>query len=537
MFTITKLKMWKDPKYTRQCLEVPPPGSWKLPAPDYTSSEELRPRRGSTLSQIELPLSYIQVFDMSYLYIEAKDGATPNPHTISIFGWILSIEESATSNEAVRITWTPDYWRTYAGSATFGKGTITRCGNATYKRPSGVQPRRWKVNKKEKLINFVSDDTYIIMIYSETTQNPDYTYIRYGAWKVGSTITDGGNTYSTVSLAEVYSGIIDEKLGIDPDSIIGLYACKAEPFSFALATVKHKGSYGWYVNRTGGSDSYGITYSGTYVSDDTHMTVICDPYGTIVWTLGWGLSISAGGARFDLGTSNANLIIGFNNQDGAGVDHIPGATGLMAMLPLVNLPLNSNAWSSYAFTYGREYDKRNREVARNQKAISGLSGAGSSAIGGAITGTMVAPGVGTAVGAVAGVAGSLIGTGIDYVASGIFNDELQAETDKYYSHQSANMLAPAGGKEWTNLLGDWYLVELIGDDVSVAEHNSFISNNGYAVEIAVGNPNSFITAGGPLQIQNLTVTGSIPPEAKTYIKNILSNGVRIVENNPSGVVP
>ena len=141
MLTITKLKMWKDPGYTRQCVEVPPVGSWKLPAvPDYTSSEDLRPRRGSTLSAMELPLSYLAVHDMSYLYMEIEDGVTPTPNTMKIFGWIVSVEEIASANEAVRITWTPDYWRTYADDAVFGKGVITRCNNSTYKRPFQTQP-------------------------------------------------------------------------------------------------------------------------------------------------------------------------------------------------------------------------------------------------------------------------------------------------------------------------------------------------------------------------------------------------------------
>ena len=65
--TITKLKMWKDPGYTRECVEVPPRGSWKLPAADYVASENLRPRKGSTLTAVELPLPYLQVMDMSYL--------------------------------------------------------------------------------------------------------------------------------------------------------------------------------------------------------------------------------------------------------------------------------------------------------------------------------------------------------------------------------------------------------------------------------------------------------------------------------------
>jgi hypothetical protein len=33
------------------------------------------------------------------------------------------------------------------------------------------------------------------------------------------------------------------------------------------------------------------------------------------------------------------------------------------------------------------------------------------------------------------------------------------------------------------------------------------------------------------------LTGPLPPQAKTYIKNILANGVRIVENNPTGTDP
>ena len=147
MLTITKLKMWKDPGYTRQCVEVPPVGSKKLPIPDYVSSEPLRPRRGALLNAVELPLSYLEVHDMSYLYMEISDGQQ-TPNTMSVFGWILSVEETASSSEAVVIRWTPDYWRTYSDDAVFGKGTVTRCANDTYKRPFLTQPRKWVVDAK-----------------------------------------------------------------------------------------------------------------------------------------------------------------------------------------------------------------------------------------------------------------------------------------------------------------------------------------------------------------------------------------------------
>ena len=533
--TITKLKMWRNPGYTKGCLEAPPPGSWKLPAPDYTSIENLRPRKDQVLGAVELPLSFIQVFEMSYLYMEASDSGN---NSIKIFGWIESVEQSATANEAVIIRWSPDYWRTYSGSATFGKGTITRCNNATYMRPSGIQPRRWKVNKKERLLGtYGGTSKYINVIYSETLGG--VTYIRYASWEENVTITSGGNTYRTVSLEELYSGVLDEALHISPNTISAVFISTAPPFVYSTGILKTYSTYAWYIaSITSSMVSVTSDFSGTYTSDDMHRTVIVDPYGTIVWELPWGMSIKTHTAFFDLGTISAQLMVYFTTQDGESLsDFTPGAVGLLAMLPLINAPVNSNAWSEYSYTYAREYDKQNREIARNQKAVSSLANVGSSAIGGAVAGSIVAPGIGTVAGAVGGGAASLIGTGIDYVASGYFNDQLQNETDKYYSNQSANMLMPAGGSGWRNLNNDWSIVELIGDTVSVTEHSSFISNNGYKTEIAVGNPNSFLTAGGALQIINLTVTGSIPPAAKQAIKSLLESGLRIVENNPSGVIP
>lgn len=533
--TITKLKMWKNPGYTQQCLEIPPKGSKKLPAPDWTASENLRPEKDSIVSSIKLPLSYLEVYNMSYLYIEAEDGNTP-ANTFSAFGWITGIDEISTSKESVRIHWTPDYWRTYSDSAVYGKGTITRCNDATHKRPSNVQPRRWKVNKKERLLGtWGANKRYILVVYSESIGGA--TYIRYGAWQAGSTITSGGITYNTVSLEQLYSGLLDELIGISPNAIYGVFICPAPPFYFTTSIKTYNGYAWYYAVFTTSPTATSITLGATYTTDDTHKTVIVDPYGTVVWTLPWSMSINKLTAFFDMGTNSAQLMAYFTTQDNEGANFTPGATGLLAMLPLTNAPINANAWSEYAFTYAREYDKQNREIARNQQAVAGISGVGTSIIGGAVAGTMAAPGPGTIAGAVSGAVSSIFGTGLNYVTSGIFNDQLQNETDKLYSHQSANMLLPAGGAGWMDLNGDWSIVELIGDDVSVGEHTAFITNNGYNVEIAVTSAASYITTGGPLQIQNLIITGAIPPEAKTYIKNILANGVRIVENNPSGVTP
>jgi hypothetical protein len=178
-----------------------------------------------------------------------------------------------------------------------------------------------------------------------------------------------------------------------------------------------------------------------------------------------------------------------------------------------------------------------REIQRNQQTVSGFTGITGSIVGGSIAGASSGGPMGAIAGAVAGASSSIIGTTVGYFAQGIFNDELQKETDKLVSNQTSNLLIGGGGFGWKELSKYWVPYLLKADATSLAEYTAKIANDGYTVEIPVGTPTAFLTAGGPLQIQNLVLTGSIPPEAKTYIKTILSNGVRIVENNPSGVVP
>ena len=169
--TITKLKMWKDPGYTRGCLEVPPVGSKKLPAtPDYSlaASDTLRPHKGSTLTELHLPLSFTQVFGMSYLYIEATDGAG----SVSLFGWITSVDQRSTSAEGVTIRWDVDWWRSFAGDATYTHLHVTKTNDGSYSRPLNTRPRRWVYKDKINLIQHftpsVGDDTttYPVFIFS-----------------------------------------------------------------------------------------------------------------------------------------------------------------------------------------------------------------------------------------------------------------------------------------------------------------------------------------------------------------------------------
>lgn len=547
MFTITKLKMWKNPGYTRQCVEVPPRGSWKLPDPDYTSAEDLRPRRGSTLSAIELPLSYLEVFEMCYLYIEATDSKN---NTTRLFGWILSIEEIASANEAVRITWDPDYWRTYSQNAVIGAGTITRTADTSIKRPSSMMPRLWKVNKAQRLMVSNPNPSFpwwVIVVYNHVNNN--ISEIRTLYWNCSinggaETYTDAGVTYNNISLADVFRGKMDEMLGLDPLNITGIFVSDHTPW-VSGNRYKYGSSAGnyWCYWYNGSSMSTGWNqFSDYYTSDDMHKTVILDPNGTIVATLPWGYKTNGISFIYDIGTIGAYLVgyLADSNVSGTSIEEL-AQSGRKVTLPLLNAPFNENGWSSYNFSGARDYDKETAEIQRNQQAVSGLTSSVSGATGGAIAGA-IAGGAGGPVGAIGGAIlgtiGPLLGTGVNYLSTGYFNDKLQDAKDNLMSNQSANVISSAGGIAFAQRgLGQWMIVELIGDDVSVAEFNNLVSLNGYTTDHPVTSASTFIDAGGPIQIQNLVVTGSIPPEAKTYIKNILSNGVRIVENNPAGVNP
>lgn len=529
MITVTKLKMWKDPGYTRQCVEVPPIGSEKLPTPDYVSPETLRPRRGAVMSAMELPLSYLDAYDMSYLYMELEDA---NEQTMKVYGWILGVEEIASSNEAIRITWTPDYWRTYSAMAVFGKGTITRCANDAYKRPFLTQPRKWTVDKK----GAGTQPYMFIAIVSEMTGDDVTGFTFY--W---GTLDESYGVRRSPTTQELYSGNIDEILGVVPSSIIGIWVVAGGILKSDMFTGTNSETHNniEFFKSTGLSShqsftATGVITAGSY-SDDMSRVVGVDPYGVICSEMPWGYGFESG---------NATIVVDIAT-DGITWYMIPTeydltkamAEGSYLSFSGISIPVNSNAWSEYSFTYQRSYDKRMREIQRNQQAISGFTGVTGSIVGGSIAGATSGGPIGAIAGAVAGASSSIIGTTVGYFAQGIFNDELQKETDKLVSNQTSNILMGGGGFGWKELSKYWVPYLLKADTVSLAEYTAKISNDGYDVEIPVGTPSAFLTAGGPLQIQNLVLTGAIPPEAKTYIKNILSNGVRIIENNPSGVVP
>ena len=575
--TISKLKMWKDPGYTRNCPEMPPLGSWKLPSvPDYASpaDETLRPHKDSTLTRLNLPLSFTTVFGMSYLYIEASDGAG----SVKLFGWITSIEQRSTSAEGVTIIWDVDWWRSYSGSATLGAGQVVKCGNSSYARPYRTQPRYWKTTSMKMISGpgrggALGDSQnalwlYILCVWTKIASPNTVTTIRTLFCPVNGEFYVNGvlSPYDGIPLDYVFEGKLDEFMDAIGGSsvtpkIIGVWVAPLCPNVFTWNsgtsewstasnfTVYTHDTYTLMVNPSGANlqiteDSLPLVSATT---DATHRVLLTDPDGNICGELPYGLTTNGVRVVVDIGTNGGYMNVYFKCSQvedplyTSAYIHNKAAVsaGVGFSIPLLRLPVTENQWSDYNVTGQRDYDVTSARIANEQRAIMGLESSATSAIGGGVTGASAGP-VGAAAGVIGGGAVSAIMTGINYGLGENFNQQLQEAKDKLYANQRNGIILTGGSQnkvEYNKAWGPLIIVQE-ADTVSAAEYSADITQNGYDTDIPVANVGTFISGTtGPYRILNLTITGNIPPQAKQYIKDKFETGVRIVENNPSGVAP
>lgn len=571
--TITKLKMWKDPKYTRGCLEVPPAGSKKLPTPDYTSAvdETLRPRKGSTLTSLELPLSYTEVFDMSYLYIEASDGAG----SVALFGWIDSVTLIATSSDAVRIDWSVDWWRSYSGTVTFGAGRVRRCSDSSRKRPVGIQPRYRTASEICKIYTH-SDMLWVIISYRKTgTGTPrsimvipvgtnPYTRYHIMIGHLGAGVLH--EEADAPTLLECMSGSLPAILGVTSNSIDGAWVSPICPLNDNTFVISGSNVMCHYQNY---SLKKGVTYGAIdltgYVSDQSttptvlsvlpykEVTVpyggettdlvtyaVTDMYGNIAGSAPYGLGFSELDVVLDIGYVSCSLKVVLNTS--TGTEFNKTAEGMTVTVSLPTVPISSSAYSDYVYSGQQDYEKDMKSLQNEQNAVHGLSGAIGGAVIGAAAGALLGPagsGAGAAVGgaAMGGISGAM-SAGINYaVDEFIYKDKFQDLEDKKYANQTGNLMLGGDGFGWMLFSPYPKLISLTADTVFQSELANHILQEGYPCDSPVSDVTSFITSGGALQIVNLTITGACPPVAKRTIKSLLEGGIRIVENNPSGVIP
>ena len=165
--------------------------------------------------------------------------------------------------------------------------------------------------------------------------------------------------------------------------------------------------------------------------------------------------------------------------------------------------------------------------------MNGIAGVGTSAIGGAIAGSMVLPGPGTVAGAIGGAVSSLVGTTVNYATSGMFDTQTQQAVDKLTSSQTAGLIIAARGRRGIEPFGKtdegfgWTVVTMEADAESSAELAAEQSELGYVTDAYVADCSTIISSGGGLRIDRLEVKGDINAKGRREISALFARGVHL----------
>lgn len=520
-----------------------------IPIPGGASKtySNVTPRKGRELSEMELPLELSDYGGR--LFMNNADGLRFIIITTSasknIFGWIDDIIPIATkgpsSNALIRwhidawMTWAYNYRMSSAFGGSFGHGRIKR-GPSDLKRPEPSEPRKWVFDSSTELK--IANDTYgpyCVVMFTKTVTSAggdEYTTFYLAYWGVRQVnIHEGSNTYSVIPIQSVYEGVLEELLGISPNSIVGIWFSPIPPGDINTATIKHNqtsaGTWGWYESANG-YQTYSVELNlsnDTLKTDDDNKYLIVDPSGGVQNTLPWDLGFKTVTMSLDIGTSGAYLVLRFNAAAG---DPVVKGEGRIVQIPLISAPITSNDRSEYVLSGQRDYDRETALLQQQQNLQSGVAGAGQSALGGLVGGALAGGLAGAIAGALGGAAIGIGGAYLNYDIARYYDSKSQAAYDKLISNQTASVLIQGGSVTWYSILGGkWELIKLTRDAVSAAELTAEQSELGYITDTYAADCSTIISQGGGLRIEGLEMHGNYLPQLKAKISEMFAHGVHL----------
>lgn len=521
---------------------------------------DVQPRKGKEFSEMELEIAWdeftgVKLFETPKLIvIRLSKLNTAGAYTF-VYGWIDDAEPVATKGPQpnTRIRWHVDWWLTWTDynwfqisgepaaqknwsprKVTIGAGRLIK-GPASFARPSSSAPRKWLLDSAASIIDgrdphLNTSTWWAIMCTTKTSGAPPsevVTGIVYYFWPIGEKIS--GAAKDSPDWSVIYTGQIEEAMGIDPSRIQGFWLTPFRPWTYGKVRDLTGASVYEVTNVLSGNTNT-KTLAKSVQTDDKHKIIFTDPTGAEMFTAPWGISFKTIVTWFDIGTSAAALCVYLGETD-TPIQERKGAEGRFFSFPLPSLPVTENAWSSYTYSGQRDYDMQQKAIQRDRSAVNGIAGIGTQAIGGALAGTAAAPGAGTAVGAIAGLVSGIAGTAANYFTAGEFDSRDQRNVDTLTSKQTAAMIVNAGGYDgiiqpYGSMIG-WNMLTMVRDPVSLAEIEVEQEELGYDTDTYVVDCTNLISGGGPLRIEGLRVKGDIPKEGKEYIAGLFARGVNI----------
>lgn len=487
------------------------------------------PKKGEEYSVAEIAVSFDEfagVFSQPYNAVIL--GVTSGDASAKVFGWIDRAEEVSVSAKAnTRLFWHIDWWLTALkmGTRTLSllEGRIKR-GPKSLARPDPSEPRMWEIGETAAISNDEVGPWAIGLITESITNSAGISFTTFSViyWPTGGKITKDGTKYDTVPIGNLYSGYTEEFLNLAPSSILGLWLSPLKPHSgYADIKTGIGNSFAYYKAVSGniGTESE-KTYPGfVLTTNDQSKTIFADPFGTICATLPWGITADTITVKTDVGINGASIYLHLSS-DGK---NSPG-TGKDIQIPLISVPVTSNAMSDYVYSGQRDYDVFTAQLQAEQARKSGIAGAGTSIIGGAVAGAMVGNVAGAALGAIGGAASSIISSEVNYSLAREYSAKEQQAVDRLTSSQIASAVLPGNGRSWYG--ETWKIVKLVRDPVSKTELETEQAEIGYLTDSQCSDCGAYAAMGGPLKIDGLRVEG-LSPEGNKYVQDLFARGVNI----------
>lgn len=553
---ITQVRLWKNTGYSEGSLVVPSATS-TLGSADWRYQVDYRPATSDLFKRIKLEKDLLDALEWTYIEVTME---TDSGNTQVFYGWVDSIEPltDSTDKPLVAVNWHVDLWRTYLSKADFGYGVVTRRAADGTEPHQAMTPRYWYPKNTIDVLGYDSNPRlhWVFITYAGTVSSTGesgtfkgvvttcFPVVTNSTYKVYNSLD-----YPFPSWDDVVNGRMDERMKIDPESVIGAFISPIAPSTVTRTTsgthlqvalknwadtvtsTSTDDGYGYFVSA--GPSSYGNFVSTvSAITNDRRSCVITDFDGAPVATLPWGLQVAY--CSYRLVDCVTTMYVGMRFRR-AGDDAIQSPSlGLEVNIPLKTLAISSNAYSSYVYSGQAQYDRETLAINRQASLDSGLANTANAAVQGAVAGGVMGsavPGVGTlagaGIGAVTGAVGNLATTGIEYLVSGKKNDAMLSATLNATANQTSGLLLPSVGMDWVRNGRDIKLVDMVWDAYSSGLYDREYGMSGYEVYEPVDDLASTIKAMtvGPLQVKNLVVRGPIPNTAREYIAERFSDGV------------
>ena len=518
----------------------------------YATYTNPQPRKGHQLDEIELNVDYDLFIGLGgmrklpkVICLSGVKDAGNNPDYFEIYGWIDSIRPIATKgpNSNTLISWHVDYWYTLqklewnaihspavwrSRNLSYGIGTFKR-GPAAMARPDPSSPTKWKYKSSLRIKNLVQAEyrgNWAIILYSTSSSGWNNNKIAF--FPINGNITGSGQCPGDDTLFE---GNVLTLLGTTSDKVIGAWFSPIPLNSISVATVRTSGGYAWYeTNYTGTSAGVAIATVTENTTSDTQKVVITDQVGNPIYTLPWGTTYDTIRFSLDIGANGTQLLLAFTKSDPDNPFAIwePAETdGRFASIPLMPIPMYSNAMSDYIYSGQRNYDIQNAKLQREQAMQAGIANLGSSVIGGAVAGTVAAPGAGTVAGAVGGLASGILGTAANALISTHYDIKGQELTDRLVANQAGSLVISGGGDYAFRCEYGASIITLEADALSKGSLEAEQEELGYTTHVFAKDCSAIVGAGGPMRIEGLEVKGSITTTARAYIQQMFTRGVHL----------